>query len=363
MNTRLPRLSCLRTLAMWFSVLALAGAPLTTRAFSDRLDSPALKSSLAARGLFNGVSKAGARLVAVGERGHILCSDDRGATWQQAEVPVSSDLTAVHFPTPTHGWAVGHDGVVLASTDGGAHWVKQLDGREAARLMKAHYTAHPPADLAGGPEAQARFQEEIERIATEGADKPFLDVWFQDASVGYVVGIFNLILRTDDGGKTWLPLFDRTDNPQRLHFYAVRPAGKQLYVAGEQGLVLKLDAASQRFQAVPVEYRGTFFGIAAAGDAVLVFGLRGHVYRSEDAGLHWQKVESGIDVAMTSATQTEDGRLVLTSQAGHVLQSSDGGRTLALVLRAPRPIGSVASAGPQQLVVAGPRGVQPLALK
>ena len=43
------------------------------------------------------------------------------SSWQQADVPVSSDLVAVPFPTPTHGWAVGHDGVVLHSADAGAH--------------------------------------------------------------------------------------------------------------------------------------------------------------------------------------------------------------------------------------------------
>ena len=32
-------------------------------------------------------------------------------------VPVSSDLVAVAFPTPQQGWAVGHDGVILASAD------------------------------------------------------------------------------------------------------------------------------------------------------------------------------------------------------------------------------------------------------
>lgn len=355
--------TCLRTVAMGLSLLMLAAAPLTSHAFRDRLDTPASPSALAPKGLLNGVARAGNRLVAVGERGHILCSDDAGQTWRQAEVPVSSDLTAVHFPTPQKGWAVGHDGVVLATTDGGLHWARQLDGRAAVQLMKTHYAAHPPAALAGDAAAQARFQDEIERLVSEGADKPFLDVWFQDESVGYIVGLFNLIFRTDDGGQHWVPLFDLTDNPQRLHLYAVRPAGKHLYLAGEQGLVLRLDAASQRFQAMPVDYRGTFFGIApTGGEGLLVFGLRGNVFRSDDAGQHWLKVDTGIDVGLTAAAQAPDGRLVLTSQAGHVLQSTDGGRTFTQAPRAKRPIGSVAFASPKALVTAGPRGVQPLAL-
>jgi photosystem II stability/assembly factor-like uncharacterized protein len=365
--TRIDMNTCLRTVAMGLSLLVLAAAPLSANAFRDRLDTPASPSALAPKGLLNGVARAGNRLVAVGERGHILWSDDQGQTWRQAEVPVSSDLTAVYFPTPLKGWAVGHDGVVLATNDGGQHWARQLDGRAAVQLMKTHYAAHPPAalagDVAGDAAAQARFQEEIERLVSEGADKPLLDVWFQDDAVGYIVGLFNLIFRTDDGGQHWVPLFDRTDNPQRLHLYAVRPAGKHLYIAGEQGLVLKLDAASQRFQALPVDYRGTFFGIApTGGDGLLVFGLRGNVFRSDDAGQHWQKVDTGIGVGITSAAQAPDGRLVLTSQAGHVLQSTDGGRSFTQALRAPRPIGSVVFATPKALMAAGPRGLQPLSL-
>ena len=81
------------------------------------------------------ITRAGARLVAVGERGSILLSDDSGVSWRQAKVPVSVTLTAVQFPNAKAGWAVGHLGVVLHSADGGETWAKQLDGREAASLV------------------------------------------------------------------------------------------------------------------------------------------------------------------------------------------------------------------------------------
>src|SRR5690348_14553614 len=106
---------------------ALAGMAATgaVQGWVDVLDSPALASPLAARGLLNGLASAGDRIVAVGQRGHILWSDDRGAHWQQAQVPVSSDLVAVAFPSPTQGWAVGHDGVILHSADAGKTWTRQ----------------------------------------------------------------------------------------------------------------------------------------------------------------------------------------------------------------------------------------------
>jgi photosystem II stability/assembly factor-like uncharacterized protein len=63
--------------------------------------------------------------------------------------------------------------------------------------------------------AAKRLQQDAEAFAAQGADKPFLDVWFEDEKKGFAIGAFNLILRTEDGGKTWTPWLDRIDNPRR----------------------------------------------------------------------------------------------------------------------------------------------------
>ena len=167
---------------------------------------------------------------------------------------------AVSFPSAEHGWAVGHDGVVLATTDGGRSWVRQLDGRTLGDVLVKHYT--PPAATPSGSPRRKRF-------ASQGAENPLLDVWFDDANNGIVVGAFGLVLRTADGGKNWQPLMHATDNPKALHLYAVRRVGGELYVAGEQGLLLKLDRASARFTAVTIPYQGTLFGVVGTERAVL----------------------------------------------------------------------------------------------
>jgi hypothetical protein len=70
------------------------------------------------------------RMVTAASAATFLYSDD-GKTWVQAEVPLSSDLTARPFPSAQQGWAVGHEGVDPAHRDGGATWSKQLDGKQA----------------------------------------------------------------------------------------------------------------------------------------------------------------------------------------------------------------------------------------
>ena len=91
-------LTTLMTAILLVPAMAFATAP-----FQDVLDVPAVKSALAAKTLLVGVTLAGKRIVSVGQRGHIVYSDDQGKSWTQASVPVSSDLLAVHFPTPQKG--------------------------------------------------------------------------------------------------------------------------------------------------------------------------------------------------------------------------------------------------------------------
>lgn len=332
---------------------ATLGIPLeATAGYRDVLDTGAISSRLAAKSLLNGVTLAGKRLVCAGQRGHIVYSDDQGKSWTQASVPVKCDLLALHFPDATNGWAVGHDGVVLHSSDGGATWAKQFDGRGAAQVMEKYYGSQPA------------LTAEIQSYVAQGSDKPFLDVWFENASTGYIVGAFNLIFKTGDGGKSWTPWFDRIENPKRLHLYAIRPVGQELYITGEQGSVFRLDRQKERFQALTAPYKGTFFGLAGKPGSLVVFGMRGNVFRSPDGGKSWVKVETGVPAGLTGGTVTEDGRIVLVSQAGQVLVSSDNGASFVRAkVEPPVPATAVTALDRNTLVIAGLTGVKVQSIK
>lgn len=327
--------------------------------FVDVLDLPAVYSNVPSRVPLLAISRAGNRLISAGARGHILYSDEGGSSWRQAEVPVSSDLTAVRFPTPQDGWAVGHDGVVLHSADGGLHWQRQLDGRQIGQLMIDYYNAHPQPD-------NATWLAQAQRLKEEGADKPFLDLWFRDAREGFVVGAFNLILHTTDGGLSWEPWNHRIDNPQALHLTAMTASGDDLFIVGEQGLLLRLasrtvsrqESQQPRFVALPSPYAGSFFGVVARPGLLFAYGLRGHAIRSLDGGESWTAVDTGLLVSLTAASFDANGRLYLFSQAGQGLVSDDSGASFKALDLAERLPVSGAVAGPGRLLLVGARGIR-----
>lgn len=337
-----------------FGALALhaSAAPLAAERFSDPLTAPALEIRHAADSALNAITVTGSRLVAVGRHGRILWSEDQGEHWQQARVPVQSDLTAVSFATASDGWAVGHDGVVLHTQDGGQTWALQLDGAQAARLLQDQLIAK----AAGHETSMGALLEVAAQFVVDGADKPFLDVWFQDDRHGYVVGAFGLIFQTKDGGQHWQTLIDRTDNPEGMHLYAVRGGAQGLFIAGERGLLQKWDVSAQRFTRIDVQAKGSLFGLQVAKGGVYAYGMQGTVLFSAD-GVGWHTLPSNVTDSLLASTRLPDGRPILLSQTGNLLTVSPSGKLDRQPTKSGLPMSAIAVEG-DHLLLAGERGLR-----
>ena len=68
------------------------------------------------------LERAGERLLAVGERGFVLLSDDAGKSWKAVPTPVTRTLTGLAFKDARVGVAVGHGASVVRTEDAGATW-------------------------------------------------------------------------------------------------------------------------------------------------------------------------------------------------------------------------------------------------
>lgn len=279
-----------------------------------------VEARLASRSLLLDAALADGSLVAVGERGHILISDDGGKEWRQAKVPTRATLTAVHFQDANHGWAVGHDSVILRTEDGGQTWER----------------------VNWDPEAE----------------NPFMDVWFSDLENGFAIGAYGSFFETSDGGASWSPSSISEDD-FHLHHMA-RASDGRLYVAAEGGLIFRSDDDGATWVGLTSPYGGSFFGsLPLDGDNLLVFGLRGHLFRSEDAGETWTGIDTGTVALLNDGIRLADGTIVIAGLGGVVLVSHDGGKSFELNQQeSRRGISSLIETKDGQLLMVGEFGTR-----
>jgi photosystem II stability/assembly factor-like uncharacterized protein len=288
------------------------------------LERPALAIRAPARAVLLAACAAGARLVAVGEHGVVILSDDQGATWRQARaVPTSVSLATVRFADEHKGWAAGHAGVILHTADGGETWTRQADGRSLAQAAVA----------VSSRSADERQSRSAQRLLDDGPDKPLLDIVVFDAHHAMVVGAYGLAFETVDGGKSWSSVMDRLDNPKGLHLNAIQGDGETLYVAGEQGVLLRSDDRGRNFRRLPTPYAGSWFTLAVPhSGAVIAAGLRGNAFISSDKGASWRKLEGAAPASYVSAAIVGKDNVVLANQAGQLVSTTVGGRLETLQL-------------------------------
>ena len=181
-------------------------------------------------------------LVAVGEHGLILRSQD-GEHWDQIPSPVDAMLTRVRFFGSRRGWALGHDGTLLETTDAGFHWsLRHFD-----------------------PDARA-----------------LLDLILLDDGRWLAIGAYGLMLESLDDGQSWQAQ-DNVLTDLSMHLNSVvRDDAGTLFVAGERGLAARSSDGGQHWQVLDFPYAGSLFGARVFDGSLWVYGMRGRLYRTED---------------------------------------------------------------------------------
>ena len=323
----------------WVFVLVMATAASASASAQteggkyDVLELPAVQSELASETLIYSISKFDDRYFATGQHGHILYSDDGGDSWQQAEVPVRSSILDIDFPSPELGWAAGHEGVILHSKDGGKTWVKQYDGLRYGTEGLQYYEALAAANPDN--EKYPLLVDEMQFAISQGADKPLFRIAFSTTTHGYALGAYGMILETQDGGENWLPVLENVENDGFFHIFdfAPLPQPGKFFASGEAGLLLEGDINEEigkRVQTIP--WVGSFFTIIDATDGGMVIGgLRGNMFRTDDVGATWTTVTKPMTSAIVDSTRLTDGRLVAVGIGGEVLVSTDNGASFVAV--------------------------------
>ena len=308
--------------------------------YSDPLDLPAVKMEAAQHSLLLDVEYAGMRLVTVGERGHILYSDDQGKSWQQADVGAMAHLTAVFFINDKLGWAVGEDQVILRTEDGGTSWMRIYDNRTA--------------DIVA----------------------PLLDILFIDEQTGFAIGAYGTSLSSTDGGQIWEDVRERIENIDEWHYNAItRTAGGNLYIAGEKGFVYRSDDNGQSWEVLRIPriltpeeiedfvepfYEISFLGVIPTKkeERLVFFGVGGRIFVTDDGGQSWREVEVDTSAGLAGGSLLADGSMIIVGSDGVVLKGDVDAQSFTVHVRDDRlPLTAVKPVGEEQYVTVGIAGI------
>lgn len=289
--------------------------------------SEAIVAPLASASLLQDVVRSGDRLVAVGERGHILFSSDQGDSWTQvAEVPTRSMLISV-AAAGDRLWAVGHDSVILLSEDGGDSW--QL-------------------------------------INEEPGGYPLLEVMFDEQGHGIAIGAYSLLMRSSDWGESWRSdyvvnllleqeedfedieqslnemglidqdaMADYEDQGIEYHLNGlIRLPDDTMLVAAEAGRYYISSDSGDSWQQQELDYQGSLFGIThmRQADCLVMYGLRGHVFQNckPESGerdlSRWNEIRTGSDAGLFAAAEDQAGRLWISGANGAIFSLDVSGQ-------------------------------------
>ena len=206
------------------------------------------------------------RAVAVGNDGLIIITADGGKTWAPSPSPksqVDNKLLRVRIDPRGVAWAVGNMGAVLASTDFGASWSRRM----------------PIQDVAWN------------------------DIGFSDAGVVWVVGEFGRIMHStpvlekkdSTGANTRLQLFSDSwtaaKAPTDRSLMAIKFFGaRQAFAAGLEGTLIKTEDGGITWVSVPLMTKEHLLALVFAGGRWVAVGTRGLLVESDDAtGSRWKE--------------------------------------------------------------------------
>ncbi len=237
----------------------------------------------------------------VGKYGLILHTPDGGKTWERMPSVTTKALTAVSFADELHGFAVGSGGNVITTTDGGSSWKLQAS-KTKDHLLGLHVLSQRVALVVGAfgtilsttngggswKRHRLSWEKLIPRIINEGGYmEPNLNaVHFVTRDTGWVVGEFGLVLRTTDGGQTW--------------------------VSQRYGVNLP------RLLAVVFRDENTGFAV----------GQKGTLIKTVDGGKHWLEMNVGTQQNLNEISMDDKQGVIVGD--GVVLKTKDGGLTWTL---------------------------------
>ena len=236
-------------------------------------------------------------------------------------------FTDIQFIDET-GWAVGNQGTVLQTTNGGKSWLLKRWG--SFRFNDIHMLDRNTGFLAADNGSILHTDDggkNWDVLEWEGVVNNFQYIGFY-GKTGIITGSGGIILRTDDSGKTWniekIAEARKKERPVNLNsvFFINRDI---IWLAGDEGILLKSRNGGKSWKTVKfkeINYNDIHFFNQNEGIAA---GTRGTLISTRDGGENWTMAE--LPTYRINRLLVKNNRLWAIGDSGLVMVSHDNGKS------------------------------------
>lgn len=284
-----------------------------------------------------GVASVGvAQAIAVGDASGgsatIRFTTNGGTAWSSGTTTVTASLFSVAFPSPTLAWAVGANGTMVRSADGGQSWVATA----ALTSQSLNAVTFAPGTAIGYAVGNPNGTTWTAFKTTNGSTWTPLTLTGAPVSLQSVscdpsgtqvtaTGVNGTVFRSADGGTTWT-----AQNPPRMTQVTLRasamPGTGRVNVAGDFGTLLYSRDSGARWmsetQRASATINDCWFNSATAGWAV---GTNGLLMRTTDGGASWSGKNVGTSTALSGVSFPSTTVGYVVGPSGLIMKTSDAG--------------------------------------
>lgn len=265
------------------------------------------------KGDFLGVDAVtGNMAYAVGDQGNIAKTANGGRYWQEQKANTEVSLRAVHFNDTNTGWVVGRKGTVLHTIDGGKNWQthqsftqKTLHAVHSVNEQKL-WVAGDSGTIFHSPDSGDSWTQQSSPV-----NETFKAIQFINPDTGWVVGTGGTILRTIDGGNSWQQQNSSTGKDLKAIHINSDQTG---WVAGADGTILRTENGGKTWQKQHSDKNYTLTSLYVVDTIGLAVGYRpgnesnGIALQMKDGGLNWQIVKDSLANRFFAVDLTASGK-------------------------------------------------------
>jgi photosystem II stability/assembly factor-like uncharacterized protein len=237
--------------------------------------------------------------------------------------------SAIYFVNDTLGFTGTEDGQIYRTIDGGATWTEQV--AESTGQVFCFFFVD---ELLGFASAGADLYRTMDGgVIWESLLTPELvnvqDMHFFDAQHGIGVGSLGIIIKTDNGGDTWM----MQDSPTTYTMVDLYVQDDVLFACGASGRTIRSTNGGDTWTETVTDGRERLavdFGGAGIG---VMTGSAGYIYRSMDLGATWEVINRGVPhTGFNKVAFADNGIGIAVGSSGlngfesGYVRTTDGGR-------------------------------------